>query len=222
MDTSDYTFISIIQKAIAGDQDAFCSLLKLTEDQIQWVAKKYLSGDLRQSEDIYQETCVTLWEDRKVLKGFEGAYKEDPIKKFRSYFVGIMKNVAHRLYRKKCKRSKKQIPSTKKDISGSKTSKEILIEREVPFTKKDEDGNYVEIKIEDPRTPSPEDILIEQENKQDREIINLLGQKGVNCACKSISKRDKSIFSLFDVRFLFFMARNYNVSSEISSRVPAQ
>jgi len=29
-------------------------------------------------------------------------------------------------------------------------------------------------------------------------------------------------FSLFDVRFLFFMARNYNVSSEISSRVPAQ
>jgi len=33
--------------------------------------------------------------------------------------------------------------------------------------------------------------------------------------------KDNSI-SLFDVRFLFFMARNYNVSSEISSRVPAQ
>ena len=34
--------------------------------------------------------------------------------------------------------------------------------------------------------------------------------------------RDLFYLSLFDVRFLFFMARNYNVSSEISSRVPAQ
>ena len=35
-------------------------------------------------------------------------------------------------------------------------------------------------------------------------------------------KSEEADLSLFDVRFLFFMARNYNVSSEISSRVPAQ
>jgi len=56
----------------------------------------------------------------------------------------------------------------------------------------------------------------------DRDVVSPKGKINDEIILeKSKATKDETI-SLFDVRFLFFMARNYNVSSEISSRVPAQ
>jgi len=126
-----------------------------------------------EADEIYCDSWADLWENNKEkLKKFKIIDPQNVFKIFKSYIFKHVKYFSLKYLRKKMEKLKRERP-------------QIMY--------KNADGEYIEEEFIDDK-PTPEETLINRENEKLKKKLSTRAEAGLNCACKTISKRDKKIF----------------------------